>query len=436
MTPAFTHGARVATRGAGSLREAAMLNPHMTQRLRRKVPLRWWVTLALVIATGSAWGEEPEETALSKLRFDLYGYIKIDAAFDTQRTDNGNFIRWVESRDDALGTGRTDSEFNLTANQSRVGINLTAPTYQGIETAGKLEVDLYGGDDEDEPNLRVRHAYLEIRIPEANVTILAGQTWDLHSPLLPTTVNLAPNWWAGNIGFRRAQLRLTRTIERASGARWILQGALARNIGSTFPLVNDDTGTIADSGEDRGLPTIQWRAALSVPLYQRRATFGVSGHWGEEEFDISNTGAQEDFESWSVNLDFQVPFSDRVLLRGELWTGANLASYLGGIGQGVSIPALDGGVGEEIGATGGWVQLSLKASEKLRVNYGFSLDDPHNRDLPAGARQRNRSIYGNVLYNLTPNLVIAAEVGHWKTDYKGIRNGDTVRAQVAALLKF
>ena len=42
-------------------------------------------------------------------------------------------------------------------------------------------------------------------------TVLVGQTWDLISPLNPTSLNTNGNYWfGGNAGFRRPQFQVTR----------------------------------------------------------------------------------------------------------------------------------------------------------------------------------------------------------------------------------
>ena len=59
----------------------------------------------------------------SSLDIQFYGYIKADASYDDSRTTPGNFIVWVNSET----TNKNDDEFNLTANQTRMGFNITGP---------------------------------------------------------------------------------------------------------------------------------------------------------------------------------------------------------------------------------------------------------------------------------------------------------------------
>ena len=65
---------------------------------------------------------------------------------------------------------------------------------------------------------------------ERRPRFLVGQTWDVVSPLLPSTVNFSVNWAAGNIGFRRTQFRVERYLHLRDDMTLTFQGALAQNI--------------------------------------------------------------------------------------------------------------------------------------------------------------------------------------------------------------
>jgi hypothetical protein len=63
---------------------------------------------------------QPEKPPVrSKYSVELYGYLKADGAWDSARTNNGNFVQWVES-EPATGA---DPEYNLLVKESRVGLD-------------------------------------------------------------------------------------------------------------------------------------------------------------------------------------------------------------------------------------------------------------------------------------------------------------------------
>ena len=99
---------------------------------------------------------------LSKFELKLYGYLKLDASYDTQRTSAGDLMYYVlpEVND------QKDDEFDMTAKETRFGLDLKGPEANSVKTTGKLETDFYGsGGSANSPNLRLRLAYLDLAHP-------------------------------------------------------------------------------------------------------------------------------------------------------------------------------------------------------------------------------------------------------------------------------
>jgi hypothetical protein len=91
----------------------------------------------------------------------------------------------------------------MTANETRLGAKIKGPNVDGMEISGRVETDFYGGGAaENKPNLMMRHAYIELGWPHEKFSILAGQTSDVISPLVPTTLNYSVCWWVGNMAGR------------------------------------------------------------------------------------------------------------------------------------------------------------------------------------------------------------------------------------------
>ena len=374
--------------------------------------------------------EEPApklRPVLSNLDIQLYGFLKLDAAYDTSQTDDGNFAKWVERED----LNQDDDQFNMTANQSRFGVNITGPDNGVMKASGRAEVDFYGGGSQNKSHLMMRHAYMKLDWPDDKFSIIAGQTSDVISPLVPPTVNYSVSWWVGNIGYRRPQIRLTKVLGLDGDVDLKLEGAIARTIGRDNTLL---AGTL-DSGEDSGRPTLQARAGLTGPLFcSKPATIGLSGHYASEEYDITATGSNKDFRSWSLNLDFLQPLNSWLTIKSELFTGENLNAYLGGIGQGVTLTGAN--MYDEIGSSGGWIAASLGPWSGSRYNIGISMDDVDGRDVNAGARTVNRSVFANMFYSLSKNTEFALELSHWRTEYDGPGDADNFRMQTAFIYKF
>ena len=376
--------------------------------------------------SASADAQPPRKPVWSSLDIQLYGYIKLDAAYDDSRIETGNYAKWVEREN----TNSNDDQFNMTANQSRFGMNINGPDDGLMKASGRAEVDFYGsGDAENKAHLMMRHAYMKLDWPTDRFSILAGQTSDVVSPLLPSTLNYTVGWWTGNIGYRRPQVRLTKEYEVDSQKNLKLEGALARTIGRT------DAVAGTDSGDDSGAPTLQARASMSLPLYgPKPSTVGVSGHLAEEEYDTATSGRNKEFTSWSLNMDVTQPVNKWLSIEGEVFTGENLDAYMGGIGQGVTTTGAN--QYEEIGSKGGWVAAGLGPWGKKRFNLGLGMDDVERGNVNANGRTLNRSVFANMFYSLSKSVEWAVELSHWRTEYRGTGDADSLRAQTSLIYKF
>jgi len=368
--------------------------------------------------------KKPGKAIRSSVDASLYGHIKLDASYDTSRTSVGNFARWVESEEML----EDDDQFNMTHKETRLGLKLKGPNVGSATTSGLVEVDLYGSAAENKAEFMLRHAYLKVNWPAWDMSLLAGQTWDVISPLNPATLNYSVAWWAGNIGYRRPQIRLTKNFQCSDDVRMKVDVAASRSIGRASGF---DPG---DSGEDWKFPGLQGRVGVTFPLLDGKpTTVGVSGHYSKEEYDTEQTGKKNKyFHSWSANLDLTLPVNDRLTFKAEAFTGANLDSYLGGIGQGVNLTTFD-----EFRSVGGWLAASLGPWGKWRGTVGTSIESVDGDDVTAAnTRRQNRSIFGNVIYSINEKTSIGFELSNWNTKYEDLKGGDSLRAQTSFIYRF
>jgi len=374
--------------------------------------------------------EEGSSRVLSKFKFRPYGFIKLDASYDDSRTNYGNFVLFIPNE----SAHKDDNEFNMTARQTRLGLDIIAPDIYDWKAWGRIEFDFYGdgAKHENKAEPLLRHAFVELQ--KGNFRLLAGQTSDLISPLYPNTLNYVVGWTGGNIGYRRPQLRATYSYPFSESTKLISALAISRTSGT----VNEDLDLdIQNDGEDAGFPTVQARLALATKLLTKRhSVFGISGHYGEEEIDwklnpFTAGKRQERVKSWSLNGDFDLPLTEKVSVKGEAFVGYNLDDYFGGVLQGVN-PNTQ----EVIKTAGGWLQLGYKQNDKLKYHLGFGIDDPKNSDVSAGMRSRNSFYFGNVIYSLIPPVDIGLEYTHWETEYKNRSTGIDNRIQTSIIYKW
>jgi hypothetical protein len=354
-------------------------------------------------------------------RLKFYGFLRLDLDIDSQRPNSGQTPFFITSPDPLAG-GIERGNFSMHPRLTRLGIDFTGPRLENLGDAklsGKLETDFENGGSESRQIIRIRHAFL--RMEWTGFSVLAGQTWDVVSPLLPTVNNDTVQWNAGNVGDRRPQLRAAYEPKAGPG-RFSFAGGIG--LMGAADLLDLDNNGFRD-GEESRLPDFQARAGYSHPIGKdRSASFGFSGFYGFMETSRPVAGRTE-FRSQLVNIDFALPVAGFFSLRGEGWWGRNMSDTRGGAGQGINVAT-----GREIRGRGGWSEASFRISRYLSMHPGFSTDDPVDEDLPTGGRTRNRAFY--IANRITPggNFLFGADYLRWRTDFKGFRRGIDNRVNI------
>lgn len=371
--------------------------------------------------------EEAKKFAWTKGDFQIvpYGILWFNMAYETQRTVDGDYVLYVYSPD-----VRDYDAFHASARATRLGLDISGPKVPWLGNApsgGKVEIDFYSPVQvsENRAGVMLRHAYVEVK--NEYFRILAGQTWDLVSPLIPNTLMYSVGWGVGNLGYRRAQLRYERYFPVSDQLLFTLQGAAATNLADELPGLN---------GDHEGWPVIQMRAAVTLGQRGqggRPITLGCSGHVGEQFYARDPLTAADDVKekTWSLNVDIHMPITERLAFQGEFFTGENLGPFMGGIIQGVN-PI----TGRAIRSTGGWLELRYEWTKQLRMHVGYGIDDPLNRDVHFGGRLYNDFIYANVFYDLTQKFLVGFEYKHFKTHYQGRADGEADHFEIAARYNF
>ncbi len=384
---------------------------------------------------------EMEKLAWTKGDYKIvpYGSLRGSAAYETERTFPGAYTLFVPSADD-----EGEDAFIVDTRRTRIGLNVTGPRVpllHGARTGGKLEIDFHGAFVvENKPGVLLRHAYGEVK--DDDFRLLAGQTWDVISPLYPHVLNYSVGWGGGNIGYRRAQVRLERYLHFSQMLMFTVEGSINQNI------VSDFNKTAGVRPEASAWPLLETRVAATLGRRGKGCSpieIGASGHFGEQGFDFTATGPaplllppRDDarVRTWSVNADVRVPITSNLGFQGEFFTGENLSAFLGGIIQGVDLNSRRG-----IRTTGGWGEIWYDWTPKWHFATGFGIDDPRDNDLRTG-KVYNQFIFANTTYDLLPKLNVGVEVTSWKTLHKDAslpanpRPGDSVRFEFAGKYNF
>ncbi len=365
-----------------------------------------------------------------------YGILWGNMVYETQRTNVGDYVLYVWPE-----RARANEQFHLDGRSTRLGIDITGPQVSALACApsgGKVEIDFQRNfDTENRAGVLLRHAYVEVKNDEFR--LLAGQTWDLISPLFPGTLMYSVGWSGGNIGYRRAQFRGERYLALSDVSLVTLQGSLNTDLVG----ISEVGGSSASfSGDHAGWPVIMGRIATKLgprgegyyPI-----EFGVSSHVGEQVFDFRapmppQIGAPR--RTWSLNVDARMPLGPRFGVQGELFAGENLATFFGGILQGVDVGSASvPGTGEPIRSRGGWFDVWYDWTPTLHSHVGYSIDDPIDEDITVG-RTYNAFLFANLSYDLTQKFLVGVEISSWKTLWKNQPDGDSVHCDFVAKYNF
>lgn len=370
--------------------------------------------------------EDIRVITLGKSKLTFYGFLRLDALYDTHRPKHPQLVLWALSEDlpGADGAAAGNSDLTMHPRLTRLGMDFDGPTLAdlgGAQLTGKLEVDFYNllpGGANSSPNarefLRLRHAWLKLDWDA--FSFLAGQREDVIALLAPT-----PNWdmvmWgAGNLGDRRPQVRPELkwgglTVTGEVGVTTAVDGSNLDDDPSTPALENEFF-----DGEASGKPTVQGRVAYDFELLveKKRNSIGLWGHWAQEKLDIPlAVDGDRRFESTAVGCDFTLWFADWFWVKGEAFVGKNLDDVRGGIFQGVNTAT-----GDEIDVVGGWIEAGFPVLPWWTPVFGMSMDDPDDTDLTAGTARDLNHIY----YIANRFRFGALEVGldwmHWNTEYR------------------
>ncbi len=388
-------------------------------------------------------------------RITPYGFLNLSMSTDTQRAVPGEYMLYVQTPevDDS-------SDFTIDARTSRLGFKMEGPRVEALhaDLRGCLEFDFQGAynGSKNKGGVQLRRAYAELVDAENQRRFLAGQDWEIISPLCPQMLNYLPGGFAGSLQYRRAQIRFEQGFTLSQDLQTLAQIAVCDNI------LGDYTSTPGVSAATSGWPVIEGRVAVSLFKDARDGlpiTVGVSGHVGEQYYKFSpiagtfaNTSERVAVETWSANLDADVPLSKKFRLQGEYTVGANLSSFCGGINQGVDLYRRDA-----LGASGGWLALHTDWTQKFATNVGYGVEKMDEDDLVGTSvaangfttsRTRNELYFVNFQYNWTPNFMTGIEVGYWQTQYQkadvtsetpvftAMEPGEAARVEFAARLTF
>lgn len=329
-----------------------------------------------------------------------YGFVKGDMVYASKGVLSFGEANLASAQ---VASGADHSAIGFTAMHTRFG--LKGSTGDDIKVGGTIELDFFGGGFDANIKPRIRLAYASMQ--KGNLELRFGQQWDLFSPINASTNNTNGNmWYAGNMGFRRAQIQAHYKLA-TEGLSPLLQVSIGEGTKEASGLGTDNNS---------GMPMIQGR--LSAKLIKNNV-IGVYFAYAKHEPDPDTD--DDEFNTSGFGVDFTLPFSPMFTLKGEVNMGTNLNNC------NLFTIAGNGSKDNDRKAMGIWVNALSKPSSTVNVAAGFGMDTNQTDDLADGAYESNTVIYGDLIFPCSSGFSIALELQSISTKIKG---GDSNSALV------
>jgi hypothetical protein len=325
----------------------------------------------------------------SRLPVRLFGAIHAHAFLNSAEAN------WLDQPNvvaPAPAGGHTGT-FSASLRQTRVGLMADGPTIRSARTSGVLAVDFFGGMPGFQtgqvmalPRLLVAFA----RIEGARSALQVGQDHVVLAPRDPTSLAaqaFPALFRSGNLYLRAPQVRAEHRRETGLEASVAIVAPVAGDVpGEAYRFVPP-----ALSGERSRQPAYQARLGFrrGGPEDRRSVSLGLSGHYGRERRDASTA------KSRAAAIDFAIR-RNLVGVAGECFVGDNLDAFGGGLGL-------------DARAAGGWFELQVGAPGRLSAHAGAGLDELRGPGASLAPRRRNRSLFGNIIWSLTPEVEASVE---------------------------
>jgi hypothetical protein len=311
--------------------------------------------------------------------------------------------------------------FDIHARQSNIGASFIGPkacgftpsaTFLAFIANDSLTGDSYG--------FLPYNAFGELRNEDWSFS--TGLRNDIFNPRKPNVVSLAVLFTSGNTGSFRSHARVERFIGDASSSELLFQVAASDPIQSVIESRN------VRIEEDNGWPNIEGRISYGLGGIQpltggrnaRLFEIGSSAFVGQLRTTRSilsppdpQAPIREIADCWGLGVDTAINFTESIGVHGELFTGAGLGEYNGGIGQ-----TYDSSAGRSVRSSGGWGEVFAYLTPKLHLHTGYGIDSPFRRAGDTFLLTENQTVYANLIWNWTKNVQISNQVDYRRTNYR------------------
>jgi hypothetical protein len=301
--------------------------------------------------------------------------------------------------------GYSNSRGGASLSQTILGLEFRGPQLPaGGQVHGYLSMDFYSQTPVYD-YFRLRQGIVSFDWKRRSITV--GQDKSLIAPLQPTSfarVGIPPLAGAGNLWLWRPQVRYEERFPFTTRTQAALQ------VG------------VFETDETYSPPTLPANGALEParPAFQTRLQ--ASHQWGEQShltagiaFHASSTHVLgQSAASRVASFDVSYKPLSKLELSGTLFRGQNFANLGGGTpgiritNQGVVIP---------IRGTAGWMQVALPMTSRLTFDLYAGRQWNKASDITGYQIEQTLTYAGNILYRISPNVVLGFEASQQRLTY-------------------
>lgn len=237
----------------------------------------------LVIVLALAVGLCLPLTAQAKTEFELGGYIRMDAIWNSQQ-GIGHTLAAYPGRDNG---GNDHGRFQMNASATRFNFTIKGPEVWGGKVVGFIEVDFDGASTTTQGRaaggalnnwtatndgsfgqavLRLRHAMFKITWPDREV--LFGQYWSVNSELIPETADSGGYCLYGATQLRIPQVRYTQKFMDGMDASLAVCAPQNGRWGLNVDAINPNEGELSET------PMLEGKFRYEQDLYGKAGWYG------------------------------------------------------------------------------------------------------------------------------------------------------------------
>ncbi|CAN5596350.1 hypothetical protein BH11MYX1_BH11MYX1_09280 [soil metagenome] len=416
--------------------------------------------------------KDPPPPAHAKWDMTLYGFVEFDAIEDSTQGLNDLAGNTTVARPNTYAGDHPQTTYG--ARNSRFGVKLSAPEFNGVKASAQLEMDFLGNQPPgiseaafwQNPTFRYRH--LNVKLETKYLDVLAGQYWNLfgwQSSAHPNTV--AIQGIPGQVYGRAPQIRLGKVI-KGGVVDVDLEIAAVRPVDRISGVPDGQAGIKLMLPDYKG-----WHTAGSTGSSLDAASLGVSviGRRFAPPAFSATPKKQTTANGYGVSIDAMIPIipatkekhDGALTLQGSFVYGAGIADQYTSLNGGVANAALpnpggttpapaytsviDGGLAlyqadgslHPIQWTSYLVGAQYYVNSMLWVSANYSHLESGNAHLfgPANKVWDNSNFAdGNLFVDLTPAVRLGVELEWIKQTFVDKVDSTDYREQLSAFFIF